>query len=567
MPVLSPRRKSVVNRPSSPALLVSPRPTVAWLVAAAVALVAVGLCALLGCQWRLVLFFAVCLPCAWLIWAFRSRLEQRPAEVFLALALPVGLLMCAFMPSIVSVSWDGYVHYKASNRLAQRTEYVETDADLINYDMEGIYTVGLIPWGTSWNDWDPNWKAVLSEEGMEHANATFEAASGSVANEGTASASWDALTLCRLPNTLGLWLGSALGLSYLRRLLLGRIVNLVVYVLVMYGAIRSLRSGQRIMCAFALTPTLLFLACNYSYDPLCIGLIAFGTCHFLRELQTPKETLTWGNALLVLVPLLLGLAVKAPLVPLALFLVFLPKEKFRTRWGHGLWLAACWACAALIVLSFVMPFLSSGGAGYADTRGEDLNSATATNINAGQQLVYAAQHPLGTLGAIAVALLGLVNPVEVFYQIPVNYCYLPLPIAWPVLDVLYWLMVVGTCLWDRTTCDDGWPSARLRIGAVAGMVLGYGLIAFALYLSYNNVGSGTIIGLQVRYLLLAMPCVLLLVANLGTKPRAWAEKRIQSAPASRDAKLLSAAQSPAVWLGVQSLLVWGALILGFVLRF
>ena len=199
--------------------------------------------ALGGMTWRGALFPAVLVPSALLVGLRARALAARPWAAILAVVLPVGLLLCAYMPAIVSVSWDGYAHYRAANRIAQGQVTVSSLADDVLYDMDGIYDVGLYPLGTSDDDWHPNWGSILSEEGMEHANARFEELDEVVSTRKTNVIPVEPTTMGRLPNALGLAVGDLLGAPVLVRLFLGRVCNLLAYAAVMALAASWLKRG------------------------------------------------------------------------------------------------------------------------------------------------------------------------------------------------------------------------------------------------------------------------------------------------------------------------------------
>lgn len=537
-------------------------------IAVALAVVTALVLGALGVQWRVTLFWVVFLPCAWLLWCWRRTLMESPERLFLFLALPTGLLMCAFMPTIVSVSWDGYVHYKVANQIAQGETFVTTGADAINYDMDGIYAVGLVPWGTSDNDWDPNWAGILTEQGMEKASERFAELGDVTYKVSDGFFGWGVTTMGRIPNALGLWLGDLLGAPYLLRLFLGRLTNLLFWILLVWLAMTRLKSGKHIVCAIGLLPILFFEACNYSYDPWCVGFLLLGFASFVGELQRPEKPLTLGGALWILAPFTLGVLIKAAWIPGGLFLLFLPQKKFRTRGARVLWILACVVVALGVTWTFMGPFLSRGGSGYSDSRGEALTSATV-NIDSAEQLAQMAENPLRFLWVLVVWFVGYLNPWPIFEQLFVNFCYLPRPVLWPLWTVgeIALLALATSC--DRTQADDGWPSRALRIAAIVGIVLAYCLPAISLYLGYTNVGADYILGMQMRYMLLYLPLVLLLVLNLGTRSRAWVQRRVLGPVAERlPERWRPAAQNPAdVFAALQSLLAWVMIALGFLVRF
>lgn len=535
-----------------------------WVLAAGLAALAALLwlaCSTLGgMAWRDALFPTVLVPSALLVGLRRRALAARPGAAVLAVVLPVGLLLCAYMPAIVSVSWDGYVHYRAANRIAQGRVTVSSLADDVLYDMDGIYDVGLYPLGTSDDDWHPNWESILSEEGMDHANERFEELDEVVSTRKTNVTPWEPTTLGRLPNALGLAVGDLLGAPVLARLFLGRVCNLLVYAAVMALAASWLRHGGWVVFAVAVTPTLVFMACNYSYDPFAISLVTLAASRFVGELQRPNERLTAGRAAWILVPFLVGTVTKAVFVASALMLLFMPRTKFSDDRGHRAWVCACCATAAAVLATFAVPFLLAGGSVGGDTRGG------ATDIDSRRQLAFLLTHPVTYLATLVGSFLRAFNPVAVFQQLPVNLCYLPMPEGWPLMAAGWFCLALSAALLDRGPVDDRWRGPAVGWGTFAGIALSLVLMATALYLGYTDVGAPLVGGIQVRYLLFEISPFLLVCLNLGTGPRRRLEGRLEAAGGAGPARrAMGALPQAALWAGF--CLLWAVTAFGFLVRF
>lgn len=516
--------------------------------------------ALGGMTWRGALFPAVLVPSALLVGLRARALAARPWAAILAVVLPVGLLLCAYMPAIVSVSWDGYAHYRAANRIAQGRVTVSSLADDVLYDMDGIYDVGLYPLGTSDDDWHPNWGSILSEEGMEHANARFEELDEVVSTRKTNVIPVEPTTMGRLPNALGLAVGDLLGAPVLVRLFLGRVCNLLAYAAVMALAASWLKRGGWVVFAVAVTPTLVFMACNYSYDPLAISLVTLAASRFVGELQRPAEHLTAGRAAWILVPFLVGTVTKAVFVASALMLLFMPRSKFADARGHRAWVFACCATVAAILATFAVPFLLAGGSVGADTRGG------ATDIDSRRQLAFLLTHPVTYLATLVGSFLWAFNPVAVFQQLPVNLCYLPMPDGWPLMAAGWFCLALLAALLDRGPEDDRWHGPAVGWGTFAGIALSFALMATALYLGYTDVGAPLVSGLQVRYLLFEISPFLLVCLDFGTGPRRRLEGRLEVAGGARLARRVAGAlPQAALWAGF--CLLWAVAAFGFLVRF
>ncbi len=513
-----------------------------------------------GMGWRQALLPAALAPSAALVAIEGKRLAARPWAALLAVLLPVGLVLCAYMPAIVSVSWDGYVHYRAANNISQGKVTVSTLADNVLYDMDGIYDVGLFPLGTSDDDWHPNWNSILSDEGTAHANGRFKELGEIISNRTTNPSHPGPTTAGRLPNALGLALGDAVGAPLLVRLFLGRVTNLLCYAAIMALAASWLKRGGWTVFAVAVTPTLVFMACNYSYDPFAISLVTLAACRFVGELQRPDERLTAGRAAWILVPFFIGTLTKAVFVPSALMLLFMPRSKFESARGRRAWIGAACLVVAALLASFAVPFLLSGGSTVADTRGG------ATDIDSQRQLAHILGHPVSYAVTLVCSFLWVFNPANVFCQLPVSLCYLPLPEGWQAMAAAWACLALGCAVLDRGPADDHWRSPALGWGTFTGIALSFVLMATALYLGYTNVGAFLVSGLQVRYLLFEISPFLLVCLNFGTGPRRrlfGLLRRHGGATLAQRAE--TALPHAALWVGF--CLLWAVIVLGFAVRF
>ncbi|MEY8437862.1 DUF2142 domain-containing protein [Atopobiaceae bacterium 24-176] len=515
---------------------------------------------LLGMGWRQALLPAALAPSAALVAIEAKRLAARPWAAILAVLVPVGLVLCAYMPAIVSVSWDGYVHYRAANNIAQGEVTVSTLADNVLYDMDGIYDVGLFPLGTSDDDWHPNWNSILSDEGTAHANERFKELDKVIANRTTNPSHPGATTAGRLPNALGLAVGDAVGAPFLVRLFLGRAANLLCYAAIMALAASWLKRGGWTVFAIAVTPTLVFMACNYSYDPFAISLVTLAACRFVGELQRPDERLTAGRAAWILVPFFVGTLTKAVFVPSALMLLFMPRSKFGSARSHRAWIEAGCLVVAALLASFAVPFLLSGGNAVADARGG------ATDIDSQRQLAHILGHPLSYAVTLICSFLWVFNPASAFCLLPVSLCYLPMPDGWQAMAAVWVCLALGCATLDRGPVDDRWRSPALGWGTFAGIALSFVLMATALYLGYTNVGAFLVSGLQVRYLLFEIAPFLLLCLNFGTGPRRFLFGKLEKAGGAALAlRVEKGLPRAALWAGL--CLLWAVAVLGFAVRF
>ncbi len=471
-------------------------------------------------SWRFQLFLGVVACAVWTFLWLRERLVASPEAALWFFLVPMGVVLVAFMPPIASVSWDGQTHFSSSLVLAQGGNATYSGADRLMNDRDGIYEVGLIPFGTSDDDWHPNWRLSLSEEGLQRQVEALEEAEASGARitlEGLTRLGDDEEAVgmggmglvARLPMAGGLALGRALGLPLLGTYALGRIANYALWCVLAWIAMRRLVAGKWLFLVIALLPTQLFIAANWSYDPWTVGFAAIATTSLIGCLQRPDETIGISGALWMIVPFYLSTSVKAILFPWGLVFLCLPARKFRSRRNAWLWRVAWLGMLAYLVWGFLAPFVSSNGASNVDTQ-------STTNVHPAEQLALMVREPWHYALGLATTTASYLNPVRIFIELPVNLCYLPWPVLGPVIAAGELLLLAWTTMADRAEAD-AWASTRrgrqLRVVAISGFVVAFGALLTALYVSYNEVGVTFINGMQVRYYLMFLPLILGLVLD------------------------------------------------------
>ena len=80
-----------------------------------------------------------------------------------------------------------------------------------------------------------------------------------------------------ITQALGMALARWMGLPMHMQIIAARLGNMLGYVLLCFAAIHFLKRFKLTFAAIALMPTPMFMASNFSYDPLCTGLCMLGT--------------------------------------------------------------------------------------------------------------------------------------------------------------------------------------------------------------------------------------------------------------------------------------------------
>lgn len=478
---------------------------------------------------------------------WRRRIARDLELGYAVVAISFGVLTCVLMPPSASMCWDGAGHFDVAQAMSYVLDAQYTGADALmaqaGPDVEQVYgAYDHMPIFASTPQRGPVEGAKLpipklDDAAIARAERALVAAEESEATtvvpgaRRLGGARWlSFVSLGRIPNAVGLWLGRLLHLPAPQRYLVARLSHMLFYVLCFYLGMRRLRGGKAVMAAVSLVPLFLFVASSFSYDPWCTGLVSYAIARFVGERQRPHETLRARDALGFLVPFALGCLVKAVMVPLALVFLCMPRSKFATRADRVRYTGLVLGAALLVLLSFAAPFVFSVQEGTAtgDARGGE-------DVNAGRQAAYVLADPvryLRILGGFTAEFFLPANLVHMLYYfayvVPLN-----TPTGWAV-SVAELVMLLAAMFLDNADKifdipdyarsgpganaaygDGDRPvlSPALRLCAALAVAASYALVASALYVSYTPVGLQGINGVQYRYLAPLYVPALLLVGN------------------------------------------------------
>ena len=417
-----------------------------------------------------------------------KRLPGHPEFLFISIALSLGLFLCMVLPPVTGISPDDQIHYVRSLGLSYLggAQYSEADISLFS-----------VPWiESNVLQFDEIRDAVASLN-LTHQQSILNRSMLVAPGMSAAVTSEPLLTLSTigyLPSAFGLWLGRLFGAPLLVGFMMGRIANLLCYVLVVAYAVRITPLKKCLMCVIGLLPTGLYLAANYSYDPWVISFLMLAVALTLREISRKEHLLTLGGATACAFAFFLGLAPKAIYCPLIGLMLLMPASKFRSGKSHYLYVAGVIAFGLVMTASFVLPMLFSSATQAGDSRGGE-------GVNALGQIIYILSHPVEYIQTLFSFIARYISP-STSNDYSLNYTYMgqlvsvaPFLSSVPLISVLLTGATDGDC--DRPL-RLGWGSVIWVEFVVLLCVI---LATTSLYVSFTAVGATTVAGMQGRYLL------------------------------------------------------------------
>lgn len=427
------------------------------------------------------LFVLLMVLCAGIIIVFRNVISEHLEYGFLTVGLCAGIIFCLAMP-LSRVGWDEETHLRSVYWLDITGSY-EYNCFLHNYIDGGAENLPF-EYSTSYEEYQHVFDRVNE---LSTPSESDPAASHHWGTSGFATFSYFFMAItcniCKLA-----------GVPFAYTYILLRLTNMLMYVIVVFFAIRKLPKGKLIMSAIALMPTPMYLACTISYDTVVTGFLFLGMSYIFYLMFTEKK-ITWWEYLVFVGAMAYGSSRKSIYIPLILLGVFLPHRIFKDKKQEKIMKAGIVLVLLVILSTFVLPAIFSPSA-EGDLRG-------GTTSHAGQ--------------------------MSAVFSNPVGYAALLLSTMWqhlwdfgigtPALDFMAYLgagsmtyviviyLVAVTITSENTVYVQNDKKKWIAQGMPAWLkamiyFLVFGvmcLIWTSMYISYTEVGKTTMAGVQGRY--------------------------------------------------------------------
>ena len=300
-----------------------------------------------------------------------------------------------------------------------------------------------------------------------------------------------------LPQAMGLALARVLGFNFIWTFWLGRLFNLLFYILLSYWAIRIVPRFKTLFFLVALSPMSLHQAASFSYDAFVNALSLLLLALLLRAILTEKpwDGRAFGTALVVNMLLTPAKVVYYPISALALLI---PEARFRNRKTRLVYLIAFFLLPLLFMLLFRMRVLRTTVVAAA---------GTVVNRTGGHSytLSFLLSHPVQTVKMfIVTALKNGVDWMEGAVGLSLSGLSLPLP-EWIPLGYIVLLVLASIHKEQEGPCLGGRVRRTFCAVALAVSIL----VMLSLCVGWTSDTSDVIQGIQGRYFIPILPLALL----------------------------------------------------------
>lgn len=405
------------------------------------------------------------------------------------LILSLGSMVTFTLPARNGLGWDDHTHYERALSVSNAFSSCVNGADemLITSGSDRL-TYENMPYNEYVSDLNESYtKNVTTEYQIVWASKRY--------------------FIAYIPSAIGLLLGRGMCIPYVLTFLLGRWMNVLVYSILMFLAIRQLKSGKLLLATFALFPTNIFLAGTYSYDYWVIALTVFSICYYLGIIQDNDKNIEYKDMFIIFGTMLLGLIPKITYFPLLMFFILLnPKEKLKDKKHKKIYYAMLSISIVLSVCWLVVPYLVSPS-GATDSRG-------GIDVSAWEQLYYILSSPLEYSKTLLAFLKRYWSIAESIGYVSF-WAYLGYtPYHNYTLILLLISVIVDKCEWNK------------KMGGVlrklVWLVVAFGISAInatVLYIAFTPVAAQEILGCQPRYILpILFPTLYVLRSYITAEP-------------------------------------------------
>ena len=394
---------------------------------------------------------------------------------FAVICTLLGLMIITAQPTMNFFCWDDQTHFDRIVNLPLGTveynigEYNMSDAGTINHT-----------WHESTDSFTENRirANLLDSEGNSHYTGNNAATFLPIHN------------IPYLPMAIGYHLSKLIGLPFIICFQIGKIFNLLFYVLLMSYAIKTLRHGKRLLTVIALLPSNIFLASEYSYDPAVLSGITVFIVHVINLLldKTNTQKFDFKTAVVLILSMTYACLAKAVYAPIMLLTLIIPKQKFKNKKQSQL--VKTGFIAITILLGGTLLLSSLDGANVSDTRGGE--------VSVKEQAALIVSHPLDYATIIndtAISEFGykLLSPNTL-----TNFSYTH---SFTDHNNFYYIFIILLIFVFLTDNQGNHLTKKYRawfIGITTVIIL---LIWTALYVDFTPVGLTKINGVQNRYFL------------------------------------------------------------------
>lgn len=305
-------------------------------------------------------------------------------------------------------------------------------------------------------------------------------------------------TLVYVAPAIGITIGRIANLSAYWTFQLGRLFNLISFLVLVYFAIKLMPFGKVAIAAIAMLPMNMHIMASASYDIFTVGgvLLLFAYIMHLRYSETKKIGLLQLGILAVMIALVIPQ--KVVYIGVAALVLLLPKQNFKNPKLHFVFKCAL---GVIAVASIFIAQLHNTSKLVSD-------NVTYDQTISGYSLQYVFTH----LGEMAKMLFNTICYQTDFYLKSITAYF-----GWFQIESPWFLaiptMVVVLLSFMRKANEQKAENTLNKLYTLVLFVIVFLATELLLLLDHTPMGSDWVLGVQGRYFIPALPLVFLVLRN------------------------------------------------------
>lgn len=301
-----------------------------------------------------------------------------------------------------------------------------------------------------------------------------------------------------LPSALGIWSSRSLSIPFIYTMFFGRIFSLIAYAALCAFAIKNAKIGKRLIFIIALLPTSVLLGASYSADPLTTAYALLCTVQFINMICVPDKSINYKKMGLLTILTILLIAAKPTYAPFALFLLAIPKTKFKDEKQSKFFKVGAFISCVVASIFIVMYTLRFKEPAW-----------PIPGVNQKEQIRFIIENPF----------MYLMRFIKAIFENALIYLQgSSIDLAYSKSIDLFWLLLIFILILVITLVDYEEQCINLkwlqRLTLFLVVFCSWGLVYTSLYLSFTPVSELRADGVQPRYITpLLFPLTLLFKNN------------------------------------------------------
>lgn len=431
---------------------------------------------------------------------FHTYFFNHLEKAFLLIALPVGFVFILVFPKTIFVSQDDGIHLARAYSLLESGDMKWPEA-FRTVDYLPVSVDNLSFSATSAVYEELNQKSELTT----HQKPTFVELSTAGAVQ----------RLVYLPYYIGFKISAFLHFNFVTAFTFAKLCNYACYALLIYLAIKVSKSLKKIFFAVGLLTANIFFASQFSYDPMITASIVLAIALFCRMLEDRKARPLYAFGFVLAV--IWGSLPKATYCLLLLLGLLIPASSFDHPRRAKLYKVSLVVLTLLTAATFVLPAVLGDIPG--DFRGGD------TSVIG--QLSFILHNPVPAIMAFGRYIITDIPDFLLTHTVTTSgyhifhYTKYVLPLA----NLATLAFLIFAVLTSNKPAKAYPRPVRIALPVMYSIITL--AIIGALYLSFTEVGSKTISGVQPRYFLPILPLLLIFLTPTAASPLLKSQKSHQ----------------------------------------